>query len=166
MTEFKISLFYDCAKCKARNFFDPYSFWEYSGNFKCAGCGDLYYAEWENGQRVVEPEKARGTDFILPGYAETADLKPLSGEGKTSPPPFANVTFLGKPKNLTNRLAASWSPAPSSPRKTWTAVAGNASAPSGSTENPGSRRVTLEQRRNVQYGEDSLRRLPGFQIYL
>jgi hypothetical protein len=50
---------------------------------------------------VVEPEKARGTDYILPGYAETPDLKPLSGEGKTSPPPFANITFLGKPKNLT-----------------------------------------------------------------
>ena len=59
----------------------------------------LYYAEWENGQRVVEPEKARGTDYILPGYTETSDLKPLSGEGKTSPPPFANVNFLGKPKN-------------------------------------------------------------------
>ena len=59
----------------------------------------LYYAEWENGQRVVDPEKAKGKDFILPGYVETEDLKPLSGEGKTSAPPFANVTFLGKPKN-------------------------------------------------------------------
>ncbi len=26
MTEFKISLFYDCPKCKARNFLDPYSY--------------------------------------------------------------------------------------------------------------------------------------------
>ena len=49
----------------------------------------------------MEPEKGRGTDYILPGYAETSDLKPLSGDGKTSAPPFANVTFLGKPKNLT-----------------------------------------------------------------
>ena len=64
MTEFKVSLFYDCKKCETRNFLDPYSFWEYSGNFKCAGCDTLYYAEWENGQRVVDPEKARGTDFI------------------------------------------------------------------------------------------------------
>jgi hypothetical protein len=101
MTEFKVSLFYDCTKCETRNFLDPYTYWDYSGNFKCAGCDVLYYAEWENGQRVVEPEAGRGTDFILPGYAETKDLKPLSGEGKTSAPPFANVTFLGKPKNCT-----------------------------------------------------------------
>ena len=101
MTEINMSLIYDCAKCKARNFLDPYSFWEYKGNFKCGGCDNLYYAEWENCQRVVEPEKAKGKEFILPGYVETEDLKPLSGEGKTSAPPFANVTFLGKPKNLT-----------------------------------------------------------------
>jgi hypothetical protein len=99
--EFKMSLIYQCPKCKARMFLDPYSFWEYSGNFKCAGCEALFYAEWENGQRVVEPEAARGTEFILPGYVETEDLEPLSGPGKTSPPPNANVTFLGKPKNLT-----------------------------------------------------------------
>ncbi len=101
MSEFKMSLIYDCPKCKSRMFFDPYSYWDYSGNFKCAGCNELYYAEWENGQRVVEPEKARGSEFILPGYAETPDLKPLSGEGKTAPPPLANVDFLGKPKNTT-----------------------------------------------------------------
>ena len=102
MTEFKMSLIYDCPKCEARNFLDPYSFWEYKGNFKCAGCEELYYAEWENGQRVEEPGPAQGSDYILPGYAETKDLKPLSGEGKTSPPPFANSTFLGKPKNTTS----------------------------------------------------------------
>ena len=101
MSEFKMSLIYQCTKCKARNFLDPYSFWDYSGNFKCGGCDTLYYSEWENGQRVVEPETARGTEFILPGYVETEDLKPLSGEGKTSAPPFANTTFLGRPKNTT-----------------------------------------------------------------
>ena len=101
MSEFKMSLIYDCPKCKARNFLDPYSYWDYSGNFKCAGCDVLFYAEWENGQRVVEPEAARGAEFILPGYAETTDLKPLSGAGKTSPPPLANVDFVRKPKNTT-----------------------------------------------------------------
>ena len=100
MTEFKISLMYDCPKCKARNFLDPYRFWEYKGNFKCGGCETLYYSECENGQRVEEPGPAKGKEFILPGYVETEDLKPLSGEGKTSAPPFANVTFLGKPKNV------------------------------------------------------------------
>ncbi|MBU4233797.1 MAG: hypothetical protein L6277_03725 [Desulfobacterales bacterium] len=99
MTEFKMSLIYDCGKCKARNFLDPYSYWEYKGNFKCGGCDALYYSEWENGQRVVEPEAPKGDKFILPGYVETEDLKPLSGPGKTSDPPFANVTFVGKPKN-------------------------------------------------------------------
>ncbi len=101
MTEFKMSLIYKCDKCKATNYLDPYSFWDYTGNFKCAGCDALYYAEWENGQRVVEPEAPKGAEFILPGYAETEDLKPLSGEGKTSAPPFANTTFLGRPKNTT-----------------------------------------------------------------
>ena len=99
MTEFKMSLIYDCKKCETRLFLDPYSYWDFKGNFKCAGCDELYYAEWENGQRVLEPEKAKGKDFILPGYAETKDLKPLSGDGKTSAQPFANVTFLGKHKN-------------------------------------------------------------------
>ncbi len=153
MTEFKISLMYDCPKCKARNFLDPYSFWEYKGNFKCGGCDELYYAEWENGQRVVEPGKAKGKEFILPGYVETEDLKPLSGEGKTSAPPFANVTFLGKPKNVSCRPGVSSSPAPSSNRKTWKGAAGNASRPSGSTGNPGSGAVTSEDRRNPQYGD-------------
>ena len=101
MTEFHISLIYQCTKCQARNYLDPYSFWEYKGNFKCGGCDTLYYGEWENGQRVEEPGPPRGTDYILPGYAETEDLKPLSGSGKTSLPPYANVTFLGKPKNTT-----------------------------------------------------------------
>ncbi len=100
MTEFKMSLIYQCDKCKARNYLDPYSFWNYTGNFKCAGCDALYYVEFEDGQRV-ELSAGKGKDYILPGYAETEDLKPLSGAGKTSPPPYANVTFLGKPKNTT-----------------------------------------------------------------
>lgn len=50
---------------------------------------------------MVDPEAARGADFILPGYAETKDLKPLSGPGKTSPPAYASPSFLGKPKNTT-----------------------------------------------------------------
>lgn len=98
MAEFKMSLIYQCEKCQARNYLDPYSYWNYTGNFKCAGCDTLYYVEFADGQRE-ELGPARGTDYVLPGYAETEDLKPLSGEGKTSQPPYANVTFLGKPKN-------------------------------------------------------------------
>jgi hypothetical protein len=56
--------------------------------------------EFEDGQRL-QLGPAKGKDYILPGYAETEDLKPLSGAGKTSPPPYANVSFLGKPKNTT-----------------------------------------------------------------
>ena len=49
----------------------------------------------------MDPEAPKGSNFILPGYAETKDLKPLSGPGKTSPPAYASPSFHGKPKNVT-----------------------------------------------------------------
>lgn len=32
-----------CAKCGAKNYLDPYPFWNFKGKTKCAGC-DTYYA--------------------------------------------------------------------------------------------------------------------------
>lgn len=90
-----------CGECGARNYLDPYSFWNFKGNVKCAGCETLYYFEKENGQMTEGPRAGQGTEFHLPGYAETPDLKPLAGAGKTSPPPWANVTYVGRPKGLT-----------------------------------------------------------------
>lgn len=103
MTELNKGLFLKCedANCQAMNYLDPYTFWNYKGNVKCAGCDRLYYIEQEDGHKVVGPEAARGHEFALPGYAETPDLKTLSGAGKTSQPPRALPTFMGKPKNVT-----------------------------------------------------------------
>src|SRR5665648_313049 len=82
MTEYKMSLIYDCPKCKARNFLDPYSYWEYKGNFKCGGCDELYYAEWENGQRVVDPGKPKNCVVSARGkLVACTQLKPEDLEG-------------------------------------------------------------------------------------
>lgn len=104
MSELNKGLFLKCEKCKALLYLDPYSFWDFKGNVKCAGCDELYYIEQESGYKVVGPEPAKGTEFKLPGYAETEDLQSLSGEGKTSSPPRALPTFLGRPKNVTKNV--------------------------------------------------------------
>ncbi len=90
-----------CGGCGARNYLDPYSFWTFSGDVKCAGCDMVVFLKKENGHVTEGPEAGRGGEVHLPGYAETPDLKPLSGEGKTSAPPWANVEYVGRPKGLT-----------------------------------------------------------------
>jgi len=104
MSELNKGLFLKCEKCKALLYLDPYTYWDFKGNVKCAGCDELYYIEQESGFKVVGPEPARGADFKLPGYAETEDLQPLSGTGKTSSPPLALPTCLGRPKNVTKNV--------------------------------------------------------------
>lgn len=103
MSDLNKGLFLKCDDegCAALNYLDPYTFWDYKGNVKCAGCDKLFYIEQEAGYKTVGPEAARGDEFRLPGYAETPDLQSLSGEGKTSQPPRALPTFLGRPKNVT-----------------------------------------------------------------
>lgn len=104
MSDLNQGLFLKCDKCNALNYLDPYSYWDFKGNVKCAGCDELYYIEQEEGFKVVGPEAARGSDFQLPGYAETEDLQPLSGDGKTSPPPKALPESVGRPKNITRNV--------------------------------------------------------------
>jgi len=103
MSDLDKGLFLKCQneKCKALNYLDPYSFWDFKGNVKCAGCDAVYYIEQEAGYKVVGPEPARGSEFKLPGYAETEGLEPLTGAGKTSDPPQHLPVFIGKPKNVT-----------------------------------------------------------------
>lgn len=103
MSDLNKGLFLKCenANCKALNYLDPYSYWDFKGNVKCAGCDTLYYIEQEAGFKVVGPEPGRGTDYRLPGYAETENLEPLTGKGKTSDPPQHLPEFIGKPKNVT-----------------------------------------------------------------
>lgn len=101
MSDLNNGLFLKCDSCNVLNYLDPYSYWDFKGNVKCAGCDKCFYIEQEAGFKVVGPEAARGADFRLPGYAETEDLKPLVGKGKTSDPPQHLPVFLGKPKNIT-----------------------------------------------------------------
>ena len=36
------SLLLECAKCQVVNYMDPFTFWNFSGKIKCAGCDTIY----------------------------------------------------------------------------------------------------------------------------
>jgi hypothetical protein len=93
-----------CADCGAKNYLDPYSFFNFSGTTKCAGCGQLYAITLEQGTVTEGPDKTDGEPDRLPGYAETRDFEPIIGPGKTAPPPKALPEILGKPKPLTQSI--------------------------------------------------------------
>lgn len=89
-----------CDKCEVRNYLDPYSFWDYEGNYKCAGCDTVYYVKKVNGQLVDGPTEVTGADaetYELPGFAETLDYDPIDEEGKVAPPVLARADYVGKP---------------------------------------------------------------------
>lgn len=103
-----------CSKCGVKNYLDPYPFWNFRGKTKCAGCDTYYAVETSNGNAVKPPQPVTGTlkdpDLMLPGFADTADFKPVVGEGKTRPAPRARADVYGKPKpivkNARGRLVA------------------------------------------------------------
>ncbi len=89
-----------CSKCEVRNYLDPYSFWDYDGNFKCAGCDTVYYVKKDNGQLVDGPTEVTGPDaetYKLPGFAETLDYQSITEEGKVAPPVLARADYVGMP---------------------------------------------------------------------
>ena len=45
----KQGLVLTCAKCSTKNFLDPYPFWNFSGNTKCAGCDTIYAMKFVEG---------------------------------------------------------------------------------------------------------------------
>ena len=94
------SLVLICEKCQAKNFLDPYAFWNFKGRTKCAGCDQIYEVELANGQAVQPPRKSSGAVDLLPGFAETKDYKPLAGAGKTRPGPKPREDLLCKPKPI------------------------------------------------------------------
>lgn len=98
------SLVLICEKCGAKNFLDPYAFWNFKGKTKCAGCDQIYAIELANGQAVRPPERSTGTADLLPGFAETKDYKPLVGPGKTRPGPKPRADLLGKPKPIQHSI--------------------------------------------------------------
>jgi hypothetical protein len=93
-----------CESCGTKNYLDPYSFFNFSGTTKCAGCGQIYSISLEQGFVTKGPDKASGEPDRLPGYAENVDFEPIVGEGKTAPSPKAQAVVLGKPKPLTESI--------------------------------------------------------------
>jgi len=97
-----------CPQCGVKNYLDPYPFWTYRGKTKCAGCDTLYALEIDSGHLVGEPRPASGRptdpDVLLPGFADTPDFKPIAGEGKTRPAPWARSDVHGRPKPITRNV--------------------------------------------------------------
>jgi hypothetical protein len=87
-------------KCGVKNYLDPYPFWNFKGRTKCAGCDAVYAVEIVGGAPVGEarPTKTEDGPLVLPGFADSADHKPITGPGKTRPAPQARADVYGKPK--------------------------------------------------------------------
>src|SRR5664280_1917212 len=81
----KQGLVLTCAKCSTKNYLDPYPFWNFSGNTKCAGCDALYAVTFVKGQQVSGPTASSGKADLLPGYAEDTTGAGITGEGKIRP---------------------------------------------------------------------------------
>lgn len=91
MTDYKhCHLILECPKCSVLNYMDPFSFWNWSGKTKCAGCDALYAVAFANGQKVKGPDAAEGKPDRLPGFAQSKDYKTqYTSPDKVSPPAYA-----------------------------------------------------------------------------
>jgi len=84
------SLLLECPECSTVNYMDPFSFWNFTGKTKCAGCNTVFAVAYVNGQRVSGPDPAQGPPDKLPGYAQTKDYKTdYTTPDKVSPPLYA-----------------------------------------------------------------------------
>lgn len=100
----KQGLVLTCAKCSTKNFLDPYPFWNFSGNTKCAGCDTLYAVKFVKGQQVSGPTASSGKADLLPGYAEDKNGAAITGD-KIRPAPQARPDpFTGQQKQITKSL--------------------------------------------------------------
>jgi hypothetical protein len=94
-----------CSKCSTKNFLDPYPFWNFSGNTKCATCDTIYAVKFSKGQLLSGPTAGSGKADLLPGYAEDKDGTPITGEGKIRPAPQSRPDpFTGQQKQVTKSL--------------------------------------------------------------
>ena len=101
----KQGLVLTCPKCLAKNFLDPYPFWNFNGKTKCAGCDTIYVMQFVNGHLIEGPVEGDGEPDLLPGYAENKDTQPIAGAGKIRPAPQAREDpFSGKPKAITHSI--------------------------------------------------------------
>jgi len=104
MADFKhCSLILECPKCSVLNYMDPFSFWNFSGKTKCAGCDAIYAVSYANGQKVKGPDPAEGKPDRLPGYAQSKDYKTdYTTPDKVSPPAYARAPGVKHGPTYTN----------------------------------------------------------------
>lgn len=101
----KQGLVLTCTKCSTKNFLDPYPFWNFEGNTKCAGCDAIYAMKFSKGQLVSGPTAASGKADLLPGYAEDKNANPITEGGKIRSAPQARPDpFSGKQKAITQSV--------------------------------------------------------------
>lgn len=101
----KQGLVLTCAKCSTKNYLDPYPFWDFSGNTKCAGCDAIYAVTFVRGQQTSGPTATSGKADLLPGYAEDKTGTPITSGEKIRPAPQARPDpFTGQQKQITKSL--------------------------------------------------------------
>ena len=81
------SLILECPKCETLNYLDPFTFWNFKGKIKCAGCDVVYEYELKNAHRQGPPKetKGRGTP-VMGSRLRTAPTltKPWTANRSTS----------------------------------------------------------------------------------
>jgi hypothetical protein len=118
-----------CKVCDTVNYLDPYTFWNWQGNVKCAECDTVYAIHMISGFMYKGPDKTDSKDFMMPLYAD----KPNEGyvsytagtEGKTRVYEcLPRGVYLGRADmvkfSIRGHLVRGWSPQPPS-----TGVAGS-----------------------------------------
>ncbi len=53
------SLILQCPKCTVINYLDPFTFWNFKGKIKCAGCDAIWAYELVAGARQGPPQEAK-----------------------------------------------------------------------------------------------------------
>lgn len=94
----------ECPSCKTVNYLDPYAFWNFTGNTKCAGCDTVFYIKRRNGQTLEGPNAVNEEPDLLPGFAESPEFEPIVSEDKVRPGPKARPDFVGKPIPMTRNI--------------------------------------------------------------
>ncbi len=98
------SLILQCPKCDTINYLDPFTFWNFKGKIKCAGCDAVFAYELENGHRKAPPAETKGPHDKVPGFAQTKDWKPITDPTKVAVGPQAREDFQGKPIPITKSI--------------------------------------------------------------
>jgi len=90
------SLILECPKCETLNYLDPFTFWNFKGKIKCAGCDAIWAYELVNGPgkpRRPPPRAARQDARVRPEQGLEDDHRLLEGQQG----PQAREDFQGKP---------------------------------------------------------------------